>query len=48
MKDIFAPPKAKAPVIFKVKIASTLAFHIQFWVQKRGYREIDSSKQGQI
>mgnify|MGYP006886428974 CR=1 FL=1 len=30
----FCPPKAKAPVIFKVKIASTLAFHIQFWVQK--------------
>ena len=24
----FCPPKAKAPVIFKVKIASTLAFHI--------------------
>jgi len=34
MEDFFLPPKAKAPVIFKAKIASVLEFHIQFWVQK--------------
>ena len=31
MEDIFLPPKAKAPVIFKVKTASALEFHILFY-----------------
>lgn len=30
MEDIFLLPKAKAPVIFKVKTASALEFHILF------------------
>lgn len=36
MEDVFLLPKAKAPIIFKVKTASVLEFHIQFWVQKAG------------
>ena len=31
MEDIFLLPKAKAPVIFKVKTASALEFHILFF-----------------
>ena len=31
MEDIFLLPKAKAPVIFKVKTASALEFHILFY-----------------
>jgi len=34
MEDFFLPLKAKAPIIFKVKTASALEFHIQFGVQK--------------
>lgn len=37
MEDIFLLPKAKAPVIFKVKTASALEFHIQFGVSKIGF-----------
>lgn len=35
MEDIFLLPKAKAPVIFKTKIASALKFHILFFAFRR-------------
>ena len=35
MEDIFLLPKAKAPVIFKVKTASALEFHILFFAFRR-------------
>ena len=34
MEDFFLPLKAKAPIIFKVKTASALEFHIQFRLMK--------------
>ena len=42
MEDFFLPLKAKAPIIFKVKTASALEFHIQFG-QKSSRREFIKS-----
>ena len=44
MEDIFLLPKAKAPVIFKVKTASALEFHIQFGVQKSRRPSVKESR----